>query len=71
MTPRFRQQRSVTVVAIAAAAVLAVLLSGCGIVEGVRGRQVSTVGEVEFSQQLVIPRWRSPPWMGRAGEFST
>jgi bilirubin oxidase len=55
MTPRFRQQRSVTVVAIAAAAVLAVLLSGCGIVEGVRGRQVSTVGEVEFSQQLVIP----------------
>ncbi len=31
------------------------MLGGCGIVESVRGRQVSTVGEVEFTQELAIP----------------
>jgi FtsP/CotA-like multicopper oxidase with cupredoxin domain len=34
---------------------LTVVLSGCGIVESARGRQVNTIDEVEFTQPLAIP----------------
>jgi FtsP/CotA-like multicopper oxidase with cupredoxin domain len=34
---------------------LTVVLSGCGIGESQRGRQVSTIDEVEFTQRLAIP----------------
>jgi suppressor of ftsI len=30
-------------------------IAGCGVVESVRGRQVSTIGEVEFTRELAIP----------------
>lgn len=46
--------RSVTIAA-ATVAGLALMLSGCGIVDTVTGRSVSTVDEVEFSQELAIP----------------
>jgi hypothetical protein len=46
--------RSATIAA-AAVAGLALMLSGCGIVDNVTGRSVSNVKEVEFSQELAIP----------------
>src|SRR5919106_235978 len=36
-------------------ALVGTAIVGCGVVESVRGRQVSTVGEVEFNQPLAIP----------------
>jgi FtsP/CotA-like multicopper oxidase with cupredoxin domain len=55
MALRRRPRYSAATEATALAVGLAVVLAGCGIVESVRGRQVSTVGDVEFTQELAIP----------------
>ena len=57
---RGRTRSRLVTIAAAAVAGLALMLSGCGIVDTVTGRSVSTVDEVEFSQELAIPPLAEP-----------